>query len=86
MSRRKVKGRVAQSVEHSAFNGNVAGSIPAAPTTPHEPGFWVRVNEPDARAIITGVLPESVREQFRQMMADHDAHLAICQAALDAHR
>lgn len=89
--RSKKRGRVVQSVEPPPFKRRNASSTRVAPTilgttAPAEPGFSIRVNEVEAREIITGVLPETVREQFRQMMADYDAHLASCQAALDSRR
>lgn len=49
-----------------------------------QPGFWIRLVEADARSITRGELPATVRQDVATMVRDYDAHLAQCQAALDA--
>jgi hypothetical protein len=54
----------------------------AVPSADHIPGFWVRLIEAEARAIITGDLPDSVRYQVAAMMNDYDTHLRIAEQEL----
>jgi hypothetical protein len=48
----------------------------------HVPGFWVNLNEAEARAIAKGHLPDHVRVEVEAMVDDYDAHLRAAERQL----
>jgi len=49
----------------------------------HEPGFWLRVVEDDARRMVAGELPERVRLDISLVVTDYDNHLAAARQQLE---
>jgi hypothetical protein len=39
------------------------------------PGFWVHLDEPEARALANGQVHDAVRYRVASMLEDYDAHL-----------
>jgi hypothetical protein len=53
------------------------------PTQPeHVPGFWLHVDEPEARALADGQVHDAVRYRVASMLEDYDAHLRAAAAQL----
>ena len=50
------------------------------------PGFWLRLEEPDARAVAKGTVPGRVRVDVEAMVDDYDAHLRAAEQALAKRR
>jgi hypothetical protein len=59
--------------------------VSAAPPE-HVPGFWLKLVEADARAVASGTLPDRVRDDVADMLADYDRHLHLAALELEKRR